>query len=579
MISETENPSSKKKYLYWTLVVLAIIYGIQHAVSLWYINDDCFVSFRYARNFVNGLGLVYNAGERVEGFTNFLWTMIIALGMKFGFDPVSLSTNLGIIFYIATLATYGLMSWKFKDAGNTQLACIPLTTIALSLHREFNAHATSGMETSMFTFLITAAFALILLGTGRRQLIATGAVLVLAMMTRPDGIIFLAAAAFYIVVTRKPFLKSLIWLLLPSLIIFLPYWMIRYRYYGFFFPNTFYAKSIDLPYYSQGIAYALLYFKTYYVFAAIPILAGIILWQRRKKIVNLSALRSSIDGIRNCPTSSHPIILGLLCIVAYTAFTIRIGGDFMFARFFIATTPMMFFTIELLINKMTTKYFTLALYVLVILTTILRYDQYENDKFVGYVADESRYFTREGLQQAQTDGAFLRKYFDDLPVRVSFWAGQLRLVYYADPFYAIESSGGLTDTAVAHQAITTRGRPGHEKIPTTDYLIKRRINFYMGPLGPPPPGQQILNAILFGNRLGRIIVYNDTIMSALAKYPEVKFIRIPEYLDSYITTMDTLPRTKIESDYAYFKSFYFDINHDSADSLRQSKFVSYLQEK
>ena len=389
---------------------------------------------------------------------------------------------------------------------------------------------------------------------------------------------FFAAAAFYIVVTEKPFLKSLIWLLLPSLIIFLPYWMIRYWYYGFFFPNTFYAKSINLPYYSQGLAYTLLYFKTYYVFAAIPILGGIILWQKRKLIADLSTLRSSIRGIRNCRTS-HPIILGFLFIVAYTAFTIRIGGDFMFARFFIATTPMMFFTIELLIHKTTTKYVTLAIYALVILTTILRYDQYGTDLFVGYVSDESRYFTRESFQQARTDGATLRKYFDDLPVRVSFWAGQLQLMYYADPFYAIESSGGLTDTAVAHQAITTRGRPGHEKIPTTDYLIKRRVNFYIGPLDPPPPGQQILNAILFENILGRIIVYNDTIMSALAKYPQVQFVRMPEYLDSYVATMGTLPKTKVESDYAYFTSFYFDVNHDTADSLRQSKFVSYLQEK
>jgi hypothetical protein len=50
----------------------------------------------------------------------------------------------------------------------------------------------------------------------------------------------------------------------------------------------------------------------------------------------------------------------------------------------------------------------------------------------------------------------LRKYFDALPVRVSFWAGQLQLMYYADPFYAIESSGGLTDTAKHSQVLLFR---------------------------------------------------------------------------------------------------------------------------
>ena len=33
--------------------------------------DDPFISFRYARNLLNGYGLVFNPGERVEGYSNF----------------------------------------------------------------------------------------------------------------------------------------------------------------------------------------------------------------------------------------------------------------------------------------------------------------------------------------------------------------------------------------------------------------------------------------------------------------------------------------------------------------------------
>src|SRR5207247_899918 len=40
--------------------------------------DDAFISFRYAQHLVDGYGLVFNPGERVEGYTNFLWTMIMA---------------------------------------------------------------------------------------------------------------------------------------------------------------------------------------------------------------------------------------------------------------------------------------------------------------------------------------------------------------------------------------------------------------------------------------------------------------------------------------------------------------------
>ncbi|MFQ5416191.1 MAG: hypothetical protein ACE5FL_03975 [Myxococcota bacterium] len=47
--------------------------------------DDAYISFRYAGNLVAGHGLVFNAGEYVEGFTNLLWTLLIAAGIALGF--------------------------------------------------------------------------------------------------------------------------------------------------------------------------------------------------------------------------------------------------------------------------------------------------------------------------------------------------------------------------------------------------------------------------------------------------------------------------------------------------------------
>ena len=343
-------------------------------------------------------------------------------------------------------------------------------------------------------------------------------------------------------------------------------------YYGFFFPNTFYAKSIGLPYYSQGFIYTLLYFKTYYVFLliiALGIVASVLFWKN-------SAWQPGtvLENVRNQSGTPHPILLSLIFIIAYTAFTIRIGGDFMFARFFIAITPTMYFTIEMLINKLTQRYIAIGLCTVVIICTIFRYDQYGDTLLVGYIADESRYYTHESLQRSQADGAVLKKYFDGLPVRVAFWASQLTLIYYADPYYAIESSGGLTDTTVAHQEITERGRPGHEKNPTPDYLVREKVNFYIGPMEPPPRGQKVLNAILFENIVGRIIVYDNAIMSKLATYPGVHFNVMPEYLDSYIAGIDTIPKQQVERDYEYFKLFYFEHN---SDTVRQQKIIDVLR--
>ena len=52
--------------------------GIVFAVVNRFVQDDAYISFRYARNLADGLGLVWNAGERVEGYTNFLWTLMLA---------------------------------------------------------------------------------------------------------------------------------------------------------------------------------------------------------------------------------------------------------------------------------------------------------------------------------------------------------------------------------------------------------------------------------------------------------------------------------------------------------------------
>ena len=48
--------------------------------------DDAFISYRYARNLVEGHGLVWNVGQRVEGYTDFLWVVLISGALAVGID-------------------------------------------------------------------------------------------------------------------------------------------------------------------------------------------------------------------------------------------------------------------------------------------------------------------------------------------------------------------------------------------------------------------------------------------------------------------------------------------------------------
>ena len=71
-------------------VVVAVL-GVVVALFRRFVQDYAFISFRYARNLADGLGLVWNVGERVEGYTNFLWTLMMAPSFKLGVDVVAWS--------------------------------------------------------------------------------------------------------------------------------------------------------------------------------------------------------------------------------------------------------------------------------------------------------------------------------------------------------------------------------------------------------------------------------------------------------------------------------------------------------
>ena len=68
-----------------------------------FLNDDAFISFRYAQNLAEHGELTYNLGERVEGYTNFLWTVLMAGVIYLGGDVMIWSKALSIGFGIGTL--------------------------------------------------------------------------------------------------------------------------------------------------------------------------------------------------------------------------------------------------------------------------------------------------------------------------------------------------------------------------------------------------------------------------------------------------------------------------------------------
>jgi hypothetical protein len=279
------------------------------------LDDDAFISFRYARNLIRGEGLVYNPGEPVEGYTNFLWVILNGVAMAAGAAPEASSQVLGLLFGAAAVALLFLLGWRAGMGGWSALA--PAALVALL---PFSVECLLGLEMPLFVFLLVAAVGLHAAEERPRSAAATGLVFALAAMTRPEGLLVLGLSALADVLApgqggRFPWRR---WAgrAVGFLAVYGPYYAWRFSYYGLPLPNTFYAKTggelAGLG--AEYVGGALLRV------GPLALLGLALLWRRR-------------ENPRFVP-------LAALTVIAYLGYLVTIGGDFRHHyRFFIPVLP------------------------------------------------------------------------------------------------------------------------------------------------------------------------------------------------------------------------------------------------
>ena len=146
--------SSSRIIQYVILAAFIAVFAV-HAVSFSFTQDDAFISYRYAKNFLNGNGLVYNPGEFVEGFSSFLWTLLLALGGFVGIGIPVVARWLGVLLAIVSVVIVFHLGKKFMP--HTVLAGV-IGGLLLAFRFDFGLYAHSGMETALITFLITLTY-------------------------------------------------------------------------------------------------------------------------------------------------------------------------------------------------------------------------------------------------------------------------------------------------------------------------------------------------------------------------------------------------------------------------------------
>ncbi len=156
--------------------------------------DDPYITYRYAQNFIHGLGFVYNAGEKILSTTTPLFALVLGFGGFFGADIPTLAVLFGsICIGISAVLLYELARvWHYPIAGWIGLLLLPSFGLL---------SATLGSETPLYIALVLSVFYTYIL----RQYITSGLLAALLVLTRPDGaLVPLILAVHFLVWVRSP---------------------------------------------------------------------------------------------------------------------------------------------------------------------------------------------------------------------------------------------------------------------------------------------------------------------------------------------------------------------------------------
>jgi hypothetical protein len=229
------------------LILLALVIAAFHQGLIFnWTNDDAYISYRYAENLRAGKGLAFNPGEKVEGFSNFLWVIILASFNLLGISSLLASKILS--FCLSWLLIF--LVFQTAQALGLDKLFASLCALTFSFSSSLAYFSMSGLETVFYTLLL-------LLGVfinekyekepSKKSLFLLYSALLAAALTRPEGFLFFLISSGYhllkkIIPGKGIRLKNILQIQLLFLFMYAFLILIRYWYYGDLLPNTFYAK-------------------------------------------------------------------------------------------------------------------------------------------------------------------------------------------------------------------------------------------------------------------------------------------------------------------------------------------------
>jgi len=301
-----ERPAIRPTALEWGLLVVGLVLTNHYAWLL----DDAFIFFRYADNFtLLGYGLVYNAGEYVEGYSSPAWVGLLSLLRLSGLDYWLLVRGLGLLAF----ASFWWLALRLDremappDDGGTNgpandRARLNLPLVVLSLNYGVLCYFTSGVEAPLVQVCALAYALYLARPDSRGAALGVG----LSPLIRPELLLAagLAIAWGFVRTRRVP------WTAVAAGGVGYGGWLLfRVGYYAELLPNTFYLK--DTSNWGQGLLYLDETLSTYWVY---PLVVGM--------GVGVVALRRRHVEIEGAPRIAMLVVAGAIAL-----YMIRVGGD------------------------------------------------------------------------------------------------------------------------------------------------------------------------------------------------------------------------------------------------------------
>jgi len=306
------------RHVKWLLVVCVTVLGagtlLLHAWRFYpFINDDALISLRYTDRLLDGAGLTWNDGERVEGYSNLLWILLTALAGLAGLDLVLALRILGPLFSCLTIVTIVVALGR---RGERDLPPLLFGTLFVSFSGPMAIWAIGGLEQPLVGFLL--ALGCVLLAPLLKRIdeeapsrfVAPGVCFGLLGVTRPDGLLFGGLATVAILpfrpVSQRPLTQSCCFLL-PTVVPFLAQAVLRLAYYGDIVPNSARVKLAADP---ERVRMGLEYLRN----------GAVHLWP-------LIGLASAVVVLWFIERERRRAGLFVLLSLGWTAYLVFIGGD------------------------------------------------------------------------------------------------------------------------------------------------------------------------------------------------------------------------------------------------------------